>query len=62
MIDSLRTKANAHRAQVSKEELLRYVECQFNVADLNRDGYLDVDDLQRFLELLSHPKIGKSDS
>jgi hypothetical protein len=29
---------------------------------LNRDGYLDVDDLQRFLGLLSHPKMEKCDS
>lgn len=62
MIHSLRTQSSSHRTHVSKEELLRYVESQFNFADMNHDGYLDIDDLKRFLVLLSHPKIEKCDS
>lgn len=59
MINSLRTQSSSHGAQVSKAELLRYVESQFNVADMNHDGYLDVYDLQLLLGLLSRPKMEK---
>jgi hypothetical protein len=62
MIHSLRTLSDSHGAKVSKEELLRYVESQFNVADINHDGYLDVYDLTPFFGLLSHPTLEKTDS
>ena len=60
MLHALRAQPIAHGSQVSREELLRYVEAQFDVADLNHDGYLDVDDLRLFLKLMCHPKLDTS--
>jgi hypothetical protein len=57
MLHALRAQPNAHGSQVSREELLRYVEAQFDAADVNRDGNLDVDDLRLFLKLICHPKL-----
>jgi hypothetical protein len=60
MYHALRVETGHHSLKVSKSDLLRYVETQFDAVDLNHDGSLDIDDLQRFLRVLSHPSIERS--
>jgi Ca2+-binding EF-hand superfamily protein len=60
MYYALRVESGNHSLKVSKTDLLRYVETQFDAVDLNHDGSLDIDDLQRFLRILSHPAIERS--
>ena len=43
------------RLKVSKDELVRFVEAEFDLADENKDGQLDVREFEHFLHSLSHP-------
>lgn len=56
---SLQATASGQRLRVSKVEFLRYTEAQFDAADVNRDGALDVEELRFFLGLLAHPTISR---
>ncbi len=57
MISALHASSSGHGLQVSKSEFLRYTEAQFDAADVNHDGKIDVEQLKFFLGLLTHPKI-----
>jgi len=44
--------------KVSKEEFMRFMEAEFDLADINKDGELDPKELKRFQYALSHPSKG----
>jgi len=44
--------------KVSKEEFMRFMEAEFDLADKNKDGELDPKELQHLQFLLSHPVKG----
>jgi len=44
--------------KVSKEEFMRFMEAEFDLADTNKDGELDPKELKRFQYALSHPSKG----
>ncbi|MGO8830976.1 MAG: EF-hand domain-containing protein [Steroidobacteraceae bacterium] len=41
--------------KVSKAEFMRFMEAEFELADINKDGELDPKELKRFVYMLSHP-------
>jgi len=41
--------------KVTKAQLFEFLEQQFTLADRNKDGALDIDELQNFLHRISHP-------
>jgi len=41
--------------RVSKADLFKFMEAEFAAADRNKDGELEVDELQSFLNALSNP-------
>jgi hypothetical protein len=44
--------------KVSKEEFMRFMEAEFDLADKNKDGELDPRELQHLQYRLSHPVKG----
>jgi hypothetical protein len=42
--------------KVSKDDLVRFVEAEFDLADEDKDGQLDVREFEHFLYSLSHPR------
>jgi hypothetical protein len=47
-----------NNGKVSKAEFMRFMEAEFDLADLNHDQELDPKELQAFVQGLSHPKRG----
>jgi EF hand len=41
--------------RISKDEFVRFVEAEFDLADENKDGRLDIREFEHFLYSLSHP-------
>jgi hypothetical protein len=42
---------------VSKDQLLRFIEAKFQVADRDRDGRLNITELGNFLRFVTHPDL-----
>jgi hypothetical protein len=49
-------RSNAATETVSKAEVFRFLEMQFARADRNHDGMLDVEELELFVQCVSHPE------
>lgn len=41
--------------KVSKAEFMRFMEAEFELADINKDGELDPKELKHFVYILTHP-------
>jgi Ca2+-binding EF-hand superfamily protein len=51
-----RTRAN-DECKISKNQLLRFIEAKFQVADRDQDGQLSITELGNFLRFVSHPDL-----
>jgi hypothetical protein len=55
-----RAQSDSDTSRVTKAQVLKFLESQFSLADQDKDGALDVHELQAFLNALSHPDITSS--
>jgi Ca2+-binding EF-hand superfamily protein len=42
---------------VSKIQLLRFIEAKFQMADRDNDGHLNISELSNFLRFVTHPDL-----
>jgi hypothetical protein len=52
---SVQSEADTNR--VTNAQVFRFLELQFSLADIDKDGALDIHELQIFQSALSHPDI-----
>jgi hypothetical protein len=50
-------QSEADTSRVTKAQVFRFLELQFSLADIDKDGALDIHELQIFISTLSHPDI-----
>jgi hypothetical protein len=43
--------------KISRSQLLRFIEIQFQAADRDHDGLLNITELSNFLRYVSHPDL-----
>lgn len=47
----------ADASRVTKAQVFKFLELQFSLADTDKDGALDVHELRKFIDALSHPDM-----
>jgi hypothetical protein len=50
-------QSEADTSRVTKAQVFKFLELQFSLADVDKDGALDIHELQIFIDALSHPDI-----
>jgi Ca2+-binding EF-hand superfamily protein len=51
------TRTNHGECNVSKTQLLQFIEAKFQMADRDHDGHLNITELSNFLRFVTHPDL-----